>query len=169
MIWLKLAGSLLVIGSTAGLGRLSARPYAERVGTLEEWQRLLKRLMTLIEWKRLPLSAALGEAARGSPRLTSVVAHLISELQNRDEEFFMAWRRLLDRVPALWAEDRAVLEDLGRVLGRSDIAHQHEHLRAAEQELDRLIREARWQRVHEGRLGPALLTAVGIMLAIVLL
>ncbi|MCY0877717.1 MAG: stage III sporulation protein AB [Firmicutes bacterium] len=166
---MKLAGSALVVASTAGLGRLSARPYAERVATLEEWLRLLRRLATLIEWKRMPLREAFGEVARGSPRVGAAVTRFVQELNARDEDFLSVWRRFLDNIPQLWEDDRAVLDELGRTLGRSDVSHQREQLQAAERELERLIAEARWQRQHEGRLGPALLTAAGIMLAIVLL
>lgn len=169
MIWVKCVASAFVMAATVGLGRLAVTPYQLRVRTLEEWQRLLSHLDPLIEWRRMPLPQALLQASSGQRLLHPAVFNLTRMLERRDEPFDQSWQTMLDELPGLWEEDRRVLADLGRVLGRSDVRYQHDHLQASQRELERLMADAREGRAKDGRLLGALFSALGVMVIILLL
>lgn len=165
----KALASALVLAAALGLGRLAARPYQLRVRTLEEWQRLVRHLVPLISWKRMPLAEALSEAARGQPLIRAAMAQFVRRLHDRDGEFASYWAELLKSLPGLWEEDRVCLLELGRVLGMSDAVYQEEHLTAAARELERLTGEARAVRAKDGRLVPVMVSAMGVMVVILML
>jgi len=79
-----------------------------------------------------------------------------------------AWTALLGSLFGLWDEDRVVLQDLGRTLGMTDSSYQHDHVTATLHELDRLLEDARHQWNHDGRLYPALLSALGVAVVILM-
>lgn len=119
--------------------------------------------------KQVPLARALAEAARGQPLLAPAVAHLVGELGHPDAEPSSSWTRLLERVPGLWEEDRVLLSELGGVLGKSDATAQQAELQALDIELHRLVAEARRKEAQDGRLYPALVGALGLMVVILML
>lgn len=169
MLTLRLVAAGLVIGAAWGLGRQAARPFSLRVRTLEEWRRFLQHLVPLIVWRRIPLREALVEAVRGQPELVGSVSRFVEMSQDPDVDFSQAWVDLLQNMPGLWEADRRVLNNLGLELGMSDAQYQEEHLATAQAELGRLLDEARVKRAHDGRLVPALVTALGVMVVIMML
>lgn len=169
MMVLHVLASALILAAALGLARRAALPYEVRVRTLEEWQRFLRHLMPLIEWKRMALAQAVSEAGRGLPHLQPAMERLGEELRDRDTELHTAWNGMLAGLPGLWGEDQPVLSELGRVLGTSDADHQHNHLEAAGREVGRLLEDARRARSKDGRMLPALVSAVGLMVVILML
>ena len=166
---LKVVAGALVLGAALGMARRASLPYEIRVRTLEEWQRFLRQLMPLIEWKRLALGAAVSEAGRGLTHLAPALGRLAVRLRDRDTQLRSAWDDMLASLPGVWEEDQPVLSELGRVLGTSDADHQHNHLAAAMREVDRLLNEARRAQSRDGRVIPALVSAVGMMVVILML
>lgn len=169
MMALHVVASFLVVAAAMGLARMAGGPYRDRVRTLEEWQRLVRHLEPLIVWKQMPLRQALLESARGQARIDPALRRWVAGLDNRDTDFNEAWSTLLTNMPGLWDEDRLVLKDFGRVLGMSDAESQRAELEAAAGELMRLVGEARRRNQQDGRLYPALVSALGIMVVILML
>ncbi len=169
MMALRVMGGAAILGATWDLARRAARPYEVRVRTLEEWQRFLRQLMPLIEWKRMALAGAVTEAGRGLTYLEPAMGRLGERLRDRDTELRGAWDHMLLSLPGLWGEDQPVLSELGRVLGTSDADHQHNHLEAAVREVDRLLDDARRARSRDGRMLPAMVGAIGMMVVILML
>ncbi|NMP21161.1 stage III sporulation protein AB [Sulfobacillus harzensis] len=166
---LKLAAALLVVVAAVGLGRLASRPFRMRVLTLEAFQRLARRLDPFIVIKQMPLASALPEASRGLGLIAPAVTQLVGNLGHPDADVGELWSAMLERVPGLWDEDRALLRDFGRVLGRTDALAQRSELQAVQAELSRLIEEARRKEAQDGRLYPALVGALGVMVVILML
>lgn len=169
MIAVKLVASALVLGTTIGLARMAGMPFRVRVRTLEQWQQLLRHLGPLIEWRRTPLPQALEEAGKGLSHLGGAMTQFIAQMGQRDADFTEAWGMLLSRQAGLWEEDRAVLTDLGRVLGMSDVSYQHDHLLATHHELERLCSEARMRLDKDARMIVALVGAAGVMVVMMML
>ncbi len=169
MTGLKVVAALAVVGAALGLGRLAARPYRARVLTLEAFQRVMRRLQPLMVRNRLPLPSALVEAARAQPLLFSAIESLVATLGNPDADLARQWDQMLEGIPGLWEDDRAVLRDFGRILGRTDAEAQQAELAAVREELSRLTLEARRHEAQDGRLYPALISAMGVMVVILLL
>jgi stage III sporulation protein AB len=169
MIAVKLAASALVLGSCGGLARRAQNPYTMRVAALDQWQKLIRHLLPLIGWQRIPLRAALAQASQGLSTLHRPMQSLAASLLSPDADFGAEWRRMLASIPGLWEEDRRALDDLGQTLGRSEAAHQEDQLNAALAEVGRLLNEARAQKGQDGRLMPALVAASGVLVVILLL
>ncbi len=169
MMVLKVVGSALEILASLGVSRMASHPYQLRVSTLEEWQRLLRHLAPLIEWRRLPLGKALQEASRGLPHLQGAMVELSRELEKPDTNFREAWDALLRRQAGVWEDDRAALTALGQVLGASEASFQRDHLIAARADLERLMGEARVRLAKDGRLFPVMISAAGVMVVIMAL
>ncbi len=169
MMVFRVVASGLVLFAAGSLARRAGHPYRERVRTLEQWQRLLRHLLPLIQWKRVPLADALEDSVRGQDLLYQPMRRFVQTLSNRDIEFQAAWDAMLLDMPGLWEEDRGVLRDFGRALGKSDVAFQHDQVDAAAAELQRLSDEARRQRAQDGRLVPAMVSALGVLVVILML
>lgn len=169
MIWLHLSASAMVLGASVGLGRLAGKPYRTRLRTLEEWQRWLRHLEPLITWKQMPLKEALGQAAEGQPHLRPAVRRLAERLLSPDCDFAESWVTMLNEMPGLWEDDRNVLRDFGRVLGTVDLASERSELGAVGLEVSRLVGSARTMESHDGRLYPALIGALGVMVVLMML
>lgn len=159
----------LVLLSTMGFSARAVRPFRMRVRTLEQWQQLVLHLVPLIEWRLTPLPQALMESARGLGQVEPSVVWLTQEISQREAGFFELWQQMLASDPHLWEEDRAVLAELGRGLGVSDVSFQHDHLMATHHELDRLCADARTQWAKDGRMLGALVGAAGVMVVILML
>ena len=166
---LKVAASILVMMAVVGMARLAGRPYQLRVSTLEEWQRLLRHLVPLIEWRRVPLGVALREASHGLRYVHAPMSGLARALEKPDSDFRQAWAAVLEDQAGLWEDDRLALASLGETLGASDVSFQRDHLLAAQADLDRLVGEARLRLSKDGRLFPALISAAGVMVVILVL
>ncbi len=159
----------LILLSTLGFSARAVRPFQMRVRTLEQWQQLVLHLVPLIEWRLTPLPQALMEGARGRGQVELGVAWLTNELSHGEGGFFELWQQMLANDPHLWADDRAVLAELGRGLGVSGVNFQHDHLMATHHELERLCADARTQWAKDGRMLGALVGAAGVMVVILML
>lgn len=168
-LYLHVGAASMVLISALGLARLVGRPYHARVRTLDEWIRVIRHLEPLMAWRQWPLGRALVEASRGQSRIGPAVVRWHERLSNPDQSFAEAWSGLLQELPGLWDADRHVLEDLGRVLGASDIQSQRSELQATSLELTRLMGDARRQEAQDGRLYPALVGALGVMVVLMML
>lgn len=169
MMGLKIVAALAVVGAALGLGRLAARPYRARVLTLEAFQRVMRRMEPLMVRHRLPLPSALIEASRAQPLLFPAMQSLVDGLGDPDASLASLWDHMLEGLLGLWEDDRAVLRDFGRVLGKTDAEAQRTELAAVMQDLSRLTLEARRHEAQDGRLYPALISAMGVMVVILLL
>jgi stage III sporulation protein AB len=76
---------------------------------------------------------------------------------------------MLESQSGLWDADRAALGNLGRALGWSDVAYQHEHLDVALRDLEALTAEARLRLAKDGHLFQAMVGALGVMVVILML
>lgn len=166
---MKWFGAVLAILSTISVAHYLARPYRFRISALEQWIRLLEQLVPAIGWKKLPLQEAFSEASRGYPLLTPVLRKLNQLLNSREMDFFAAFSGALREESWIWDEDRRILEELGRVLGRSSSVYQEDHIKGAISELQRVLQEARGRGLKQARLVESLTSAAGIALVILLL
>lgn len=168
MISVRILAVSLVLIATIGMARMAGSPYRNRLQVLEEWQRLLRHLEPLMEWKLVPLGPALREAVRGQRILEPPILILIEDLQHPDAVLEDLWGTLLASLPELFEDDVIVLSDFGRSLGKSEPHDEKSQLQSVAHELERLISEARYQKSHDGRVFPALVTALGMAVVILM-
>lgn len=166
---MKMLGLGLILLAVGWLAHRAPRPFRMRVQALQEWQRVLQRLMPLIDWQRRPLAEAFREAGQGATLIGQALEGLAQRLSEHDSQFEEALTEALQAMPWLWREDREALLALGRELGASSADYQAEHLRQAESELIRVLGTAREASRTDGRMLQAIIGAGGLALVILLL
>jgi len=169
MLALKVTGLVVTGGAILGLTRQAGFPYRQRVRVLEEWERALARLVPLIGWRHLPLKDACRLAVKGLPVIGPYWLRMVASLDDREVDFLTAFNTMVDHLPGLWADDRPVLQEVGRLLGQSAAIYQEALLARGLADVSRLLEEARQQSQSDGRVMPALVGAVGALLLILLL
>lgn len=136
----KLFGSAIVFFGCGLAGMLVARGYSLRPVELRSFQAALYMLETEIAYAATPLTEALQTLAeRSDRRVAPFFRYVLAELSAAPGITFReAWEEALKkfyRQTSLIKSDLAVLNNLGRALGRSDRQDQRRHLRLAGEQI----------------------------------
>lgn len=169
---IRMLGAVLLIAGCGGLGLGAVGRLDGRVRDLRELAAGLELMRRELGWRLTPLPKALGTAEAGTQgraaqffRFCAQRAVCLSGMP-----FQQLWREGLERCPlCLDREDRALLEQLGPVLGRYDGDSQ---CQAVEKVLAGLVRQqaqAEENRRRLGRVYGVLGVTAGLFLAILLI
>ncbi|MDD4519194.1 MAG: stage III sporulation protein AB [Limnochordia bacterium] len=171
MVYIKIIGAFMVLGSGFALGRLIAETYKDRAKQLEQLQHALQILQTEITCQSSALPVALdnvanrtGEAIGGIFRATAALL-----LQGRGLTVDEAWQEgIKGTLPelCLTEADAAVLLRLGKVLGSSHGTDQIKHLQLVKEQLAQNEQEAKTEKEKNVRLWNFLGAGIGLMLII---
>lgn len=169
---IRLLGTVLLVAGCGALGMGAVGRLDGRVQDLRELAAGLENLQRELGWRLSPLPAALRMAAgdcHGRPaRFFEYCACGAEHLDGAP--FHQLWQEGLERCPLrLEREDRAVLEQLGPVLGRYDGDSQRQALEGAAAALGRRHTEAVEDRRRLGRVYGVLGVTAGLFLAILLI
>lgn len=167
----RLLGAVLVIAGCGGLGLAGAARLDGRVRDLGELAAGLDALQRELGWRLAPLPQALDTAARAvhEPAAGFFAQCARQAGQPDGQPFQQVWHDGLSAAPLrLAAEDRALLERLGPVLGRYDGDSQRLALEDAAAGLRSLQGEAADDRRRLGRVYGVLGVTAGLFLAILL-
>jgi len=168
---LKLLGAALVTLCGLALG-------LDAVGSLARRERALRSLcaaLTILERElafRLPplpeLFRELG--AQSPPPAAELFARCAGDLERLGERpFAQLWTAAAESLPDLTGEDRAILAQLGAVLGRWDAHDQRQAVEEVRLRLSEQAAQAASRRGREGRAYGVLGLSLGLFTAIVLL
>jgi stage III sporulation protein AB len=149
-------GAALVLGASAALGHLLARPYRRRPRELAALQVALHRLATEVRYA-VPLPQALRAAGSGAcPPVRRLFEGAAEQLGSpRGATAAEAWEQALaaaDPLSAWLPADRQILLDLGHVLGASGRAEQRRHLEHSLERLAAAEAEARAEAERQARM-----------------
>ena len=150
---IRIIGAALLMAGCGGLGLSAVKRLDSRVRDLRELSAGLEILQRELGWRLAPLPEALEAAAGGThERAARFFAYCAQESkQLAGTPFRTLWSRGLERSPLrLSREDRALLEQLGPVLGRYDGDSQRQ---AVENVLTGLIRQQTQAEDDRRRLG----------------
>ncbi len=151
------------------LGRILGRPYRRRWLLLSTWERCTSFLIPLISWQQIPLTQALGRAARAYPPLSVMLDQVVGELEKRESDVVGAFQHGLAAESALKFREREVLEDLAAKLGSSSVEFQSDLLKTTESRMRQLAEESRVMDLKQARLLETLVSLSGVALVILLL
>lgn len=169
---IRLMGAALLIAGCGGLGLGAVSCLDSRVRDLRELAAGLEILQRELGWRLSPLPAALEAAAAGAQ---GRAAHFFQFCAQGAEclagtPFQQLWLDGLERCPLrLGTEDRALLEQLGPVLGRYDGDSQRQAVEDVLVGLHRQQGQAEDDRRRLGRVYGVLGVTAGLFLAIVLI
>ena len=168
---MRLLGAVLVVAGCAGLGLAGVRRLDGRVRDLGELASGLGTLQRELGWRLAPLPQALETAAGIAHGPSSAFFARCAQGAERPDgqSFQTVWREAIEAVPLrLSAEDRALLDRLGPVLGRYDGDSQRLALEDTAAALHTLQGEAADDRRRLGRVYGVLGMTAGLFLAILL-
>lgn len=169
---IRLMGAVLLVAGCGSLGLGAVSRLDDRVRDLRELSAGLEILQRELGWRLAPLPEALETAAGGTrgcaARFFEFCARGAKHLSGTP--FQRLWQEGLDQCPLrLDREDRALLEQLGPVLGRYDGDSQRQAVEAALAGLGRCQVQAGEERRQLGRIYGVLGVTAGLFLAIVLI
>lgn len=169
---MKLMGAALLTAGCAALGLGAASRLDGRARDLRELAAGLEALQRELGWRLSPLPEALREAAGESRgRAAQFFRHCARGAERLDGTAFQqVWQAGLEGSQLrLDREDRALLEQLGPVLGRYDGDSQRKALELAAAGLGRQQARAAEDRRRLGRVYGVLGVTAGLFLAILLI
>jgi stage III sporulation protein AB len=156
-------GVILVVAGCGGLGFAAFTRLEARVKLLTAFSMLAGRLGCEIGFRLTPLTELPGRLPALKPFWDEMAYDPYGE-----ETFSEAWSRVADRLD-LPDIDRALLCEMGEILGRYDADNQARTLDALRQQLDISLEAAREKRRTSGRLYALAGVLGGLMLAVVLI
>lgn len=168
----RLLGAALVVAGCVSLGLCAVAWLDGRVRDLGELAAGLDALQRELGWRLSPLPGALETAAAGvhgrAARFFSFCAQGAGTLDGAP--FRALWQEGLERCPlVLDREDRALVEQLGPVLGRYDGDSQRQAVEGVVAGLARRREQAEEERRRLGRVYGVLGVTAGLFLTILLI
>lgn len=173
-MYIKIMGSLFLLGSAASIGFLKAEELNERVKKLQELKRMMVLLQGELRFHRATLSEAFGNVAdRVAEPFQSFLKETAKKLEERDEEGFgSVWSKKskeLLHTEGLKKEDAHLLELLGSSLGYLDLTMQTETLNLVMIQTEDAITAAKEQQKSKGKLYQTMGITVGALLVLLII
>ena len=169
---IRLLGAALIIVGCGGLGLSAVSRLDSRVRDLRELSAGLEILQRELGWRLSPLPDALEAAAGGTHERAAGFYAFCAQgaRQLAGASFRTLWSRGLEQCPLrLSREDRALLEQLGPILGRYDGDSQRQAVENVLAGLSRQRAQAEDDRKRLGRVYGVLGLTAGLFLALVLI
>ena len=169
---IRFLGAALLITGCGGIGLSAVNRLDRRVRDLRELSAGLEILQRELGWRLAPLPGALEAAAGGTHEQAARFFDFCAQgaKQLAGAPFRTLWSRGLERCPLqLSREDRALLEQLGPVLGRYDGENQRQAVENVLIGLSRQQAQAEDDRRRLGRVYGVLGVTAGLFLALVLI
>ena len=164
----RLIGALLLGGMCVALGFTAAGRLGLRCRLLRAFMAALERMRTELEVHQTPLPALLAALERDRPELAGFFREVREHWGADYLAFPKAWSRALESV-SVTAEDRLLLGEVGRLLGRYDAETQIQGLNRTLLTLEEQYRDAQELKKKNQQIFQVLGTAGGLAVVILLL
>jgi len=172
-MWVKLAGSILVIAASTAIGFRLAAEFEERPRQIRHLQGMLTGLKAFINFSARPLPEALRQIASGRKGPVAEMFLRTGELLGRSgentEQALAAARMGLAKQLALARPEAEVLEQLFAVLGKTNRREQEKCLDLAINQLQEIEQEAAAEREKHTKVCRYLGVCGGLAIVIVLI
>lgn len=172
-IWMKMAGSILIVSGASGYGLWMAARVGQRLGMLEQLRQMIFLLKGQILYANAPLEEAFEAVGSRTEGVLSTLFLQVAERIRRQqgEPFVQIWKEEIEALgteQALNGKDRQSLAGLGEQLGFLDRDMQERNLLLYLEQLDLEIGELRAHKEERRRLYTSLGVMGGLFLAILL-
>ena len=168
---IKISGALLVIGAFFYIGQNVAQNLKKRALTLSELIAALQIIKSEIVYKGAPLCEIVsGLAERGGSFTGKFFGDVAEKMKaQRQSVFYAAWVESLARLCFLNEDDRALVCELGNVLGQHEAQTQEEAISCAAKRLELKLRAAEDEYEKKGKLYRTLGTGFGVITVLILI
>ena len=174
LAWIaKVAGSLLVLGSSAMAGFTFSRSLTERIEYIREIQSFLMELENEIHFMGRPLRQALLQYSRNRNTPMAGFSERVYEISGTgDGGIDSAWQKSIEEYKNLWPIDReewSLLSQIGEVLGKTDRASQSSFMKMMREKFIVQERKAEEDRKQKEKLYKYLGILGGLAIVLVLI
>ena len=168
---LRILGALLLTGGCTAFGVQASARLGKRVTYIAAWRMAIEQLRAEMSCRVRALPELAKHLAETAPQGLCDDFHKLAEMLQRpnDERYAHIWTRWVKTLPLIHAEERAVIVDLGQLLGRYELDSQLTAMDSAEARLAQIEERAQVRKDKLSRLYAASGLLGGAAMAVVLL
>ena len=172
-MYIKLMGSLFLLGSSASIGFLKSEELAERVKKLQEMKRMMVFLQGELRFHRAELSEAFENVAeRVQEPFKEFLKETGKRLEKKESGFDEIWEETSVKIlmaEGMKKEDELLLDLMKNSLGYLDLTQQTETLNLAILQTEDSINKAKEQQERKGKLYQTMGVTVGALLVLLII
>ena len=172
-MYIKLIGSLFLLGSASSIGFLKSEELTERVKKLQEMKRMMILLQGELRFHRAELSEAFENVAeRVQEPFKDFLKETGRRLEKKDAGFDKIWEETSVKIltaEGIKREDEQLLDLLKSSLGYLDLTLQTETLNLAILQTEDSINQAKEQQARKGKLYQTMGVTVGALLVLLII
>lgn len=171
MIIIKFMILLTIFGASTSIGILMSKKYKNRVVELREFKNAINTLETKIKFTYEPIPEIFSQ-------ISTMVKNNISDIFKKAREYMEdnttkeAWDKAIEQLTPhlnLNNEDIKILQDLGNLLGKTDVDGQISEIKVTSNFIDAQIIKAEEERKKNEKMYRNLGTIVGLAIVIILI
>ncbi len=165
---------IVILLAGAGIGRLKAKTFDNRIFHLQELITTLKILESEMKYRLDPLPDLLVRVGGVKEGLSGTLLKTAAELLKDpvSSNFAKCWEKAVEsayRDSALNKEDKRIAADLGIELGKTDLGSQYSMFQRTSTLLEAQAAEAIEDKKTKGKMFKSLGTAIGVLIVILLI
>ena len=169
----RLAGAMLLIAGSTGMGFKAASRWREQLFLLETLRKMIHMLKGEILYANAPLEEAFAQVGkRNQGELGELFVRVSGRIESRQgEPFYELWQEEVEQLGteiSIFSEERKQLKQFGEHLGYLDSTMQERTILLYLEQLDLSISYFREHRREKERLYPSLGVLCGLSLTIIL-
>ena len=172
-MYIKLMGSLFLLGSAASIGFMKSEELVERVKKLQEMKRMMVFLQGELRFHRAELSEAFENVAeRVQEPFKEFLKETGKRLEKKESGFDEIWEETSAKIltaEGIKREDGQLLDLLKNSLGYLDLTLQTETLNLAILQTEDSIKKAKEQQERKGKLYQTMGVTVGALLVLLII
>jgi len=171
MIIIKFIILITIFGASTSIGFLMSKKYKNRVIELREFKNAINALEAKIKFTYEPISEIFNQISKNTQNNISKIFRKASKYigENTTKE---AWNKAIEELNSelnLNNEDIKIIQNLGNLLGKTDIEGQISEIKVTSNFLDTQIIKAEEERKKNEKMYRNLGTIVGLAIVIILI
>ena len=168
MFFIKMSILLLIFLASLQIGKLISKKYFSRVSELKDMKNALNMFLTKIRFTYESVPESFREIGNSVDGNVGKIFRVSSELM-KEKPAGEAWEETVDKIETnLKDEDKSILKNLGRLLGKTDLEGQVSEIKLVQEFLNTQIDVAEKERQKNEKLFRTLGGVVGLAIVIIL-
>ena len=168
MFFVKMFILILIFLSSLKAGKIISKKYFNRVSELKEMKNALNMFLTKIRFTYESVPESFREIGNSIDGNVGKIFRTSSELM-KEKNAGDAWEETIEKIETnMKEEDKAIIKNLGRMLGKTDLEGQVSEIKLVQEFLNTQIEVAEKERQKNEKLYKTLGGVVGLAIVIIL-
>ena len=168
MFFIKMFILILIFLSSLKAGKIISKKYFNRVSELKEMKNALNMFLTKIRFTYESVPESFREIGNSIDGNVGKIFRTSSELM-KEKNAGDAWEETIEKIETnMKEEDKAIIKNLGRMLGKTDLEGQVSEIKLVQEFLNTQIEVAEKERQKNEKLYKTLGGVVGLAIVIIL-